>query len=235
MVTPNANEKLSELLLEHIGRYRISFLKVMEKVYGGQGAVAGAVQALEEANLIKPLGKKEGFGSALANHTAYQLTTTGAARIGITERRAKKLTENTLEPSFRVLWLCCMGEERFARLGEAQLKELFNSPLGAKCNNYCIEIGGNRRVYRIRLLSAESTDERILRETRKDLLECAEVPILKDFVEHGRYGNLLVVSKPERCKRLEERISKQGLRNLGQVRVALVPDLNGIGGAFRAR
>lgn len=233
-MTPNTNEKLSDLLLEHIGRYRISFLKVMEKIYGGQGDVAGAVQALKKAKLIKPLGKNEGFGSALGNHTAYQLTKIGTARSGVPDKRSKGLTEKTLEPSFRVLWLCCMGEERFARLDEPQLQELFDSPLGARCNNYCIEIGGKRRVYRIRLLGADSTDEYALRETRKDLLECAEVPILKDFVEHGRYGNILVVSKPERLKRLEDRIGAQGLKKLGHVRVALVPDLNEIGEAFRA-
>jgi len=235
VVTPNTNENLPDLLLEHIGRYRISFLKVMEEVYGDQGDVAGAIRALKRDNLVKPLGKTEGFGSALGNHTAYQLTKTGTARAGVTERRAKPLDDKTLEPSFRVLWLCCMGKERFARLGELQLKLLFDSPLGAKNNPYCMEIDGKRRIYRIRLLSAASTDEYALRETRKDLLECAEAPKLKDFVECGRYGNILVVSKPERRKRLEERIGVQGLKNLGHVRVALVPDLNQIAEVMRDR
>lgn len=232
-MTPNTNENLPDLLLEHIGRYRISFSKVMEKVFDGQGDVAGAVRALKEAKLIKPLGKLEGFGSALGNHIAYQLTTTGAARTGITTKRTKKLNEITLEHSFRVLWLCCMGKDRFAQLSECHLLKLFENPLGVKNSSYCIEIEGKRRVYRIRLLGTNSDDAYALRETRKDLLECADVPILKDFVEHGRYGNILLVSKPERRKRLEERIGVQGLKNLGHVRVALVPDLNQIKEAMR--
>lgn len=234
-MTPESNQNLQDLLLEHIGRYRISFLKVMEKIYGGVGDVAGAIRALKEANLIKSLGKAQGFGSALGNHTAYQLTRIGVPQAAVSKKRAKPLDAQTLEPSFRVLWLCCMGATRFARLDERHLKKLLGTPLSARCSAYCMEIEGDRRIYRIRLVSAESTDESALRETRKDLLRCAEDPILKARLKPGQYGNILAVSKPERRKRLQEMIEAKGLRHLGHVRVELVPDLNQIAEVMRDR
>jgi len=234
-VTHDANQTLSALLLDHIGKYRISFLKVMERIYGGEGDVSATVQSLVKRKLIKPLGKAEGFGSVLGSHVAYQLTKAGAAQAGITDKRTKKLNEITLGSSFRVLWLCCMGQDRFALLTEKHLLKLFESPLSVKNNAYCIEIAEKPRVYRIRPVSATSSDAYVLRATREDLQDCAEIPILKEFVEHGRYGNLLMASKPERCKRLEERINAQGLKNLGHVRVVQVPDLNQVKEVMRDR
>lgn len=228
MVNSITNETLPDLVLEHIGRYRISFMNVMDKVFDGQGDVVGAIRQLKAAKHIKPLGRAEGYGTVLGGFTAYQLSPQGAAHAGFTVKRAKKLNENTLELSFRVLWLCCMSKDRFARLDEHHVTKLFDHPLKSKDCPYCIETSGKRRVYRIRLLGADSADDYALRETRKDLLECAEIPVLKDFVEHGRFGTILVVSKPERRKRLEERIQAQKLKDLGHVRVALVPDLNQI-------
>lgn len=233
MVTKQGHEMLAELVLEHISRYRISFPKVMAKVFEGQGNVSGAVRGLKKEKLIKPLGRDQGFGSVLGQLTAYQITPQGATRVGVTPKRSNELNEKTLEHSFRVLWLCCMGETRFSRLRESHLIKLLGSPLGARNNSYCMEMAGKRRIYRIRLLSAQSKNDHILRETRKDLLECADVPVLKDFVSQGHYGNILVVSRPERRKQLEERIGAQGLKKLGHVRVVQVPDLNEIGGAFR--
>lgn len=219
---------LDELLLEHIGRYRISFPKIMQKVFDGQGDVSATLRTLTKDNSIKSLGTREGYGNVLGGHTAYQLTAQGAARVGMSNKRAKKLNENTLEQSFRVLWLCCMGDAQFSCLMEKHLLQLFGSELGARNNAYCIERNGKRRVYKIRLLGLKSKDAYALRETEKDLLESADTPGLKEFVEHGRYGNLIVVSQPEHRKRLEENIRKRKLCELGHVRTALVPDLNEI-------
>ena len=228
-----AEQTLADLALEHIGRYRISFQKVLERVFDGQGDVAGAVRALKTAKHVKSLGRAEGYGSVLGGYTAYQLTPQGAARAGVSVKRAKKLNENSLESSFRVLWLCCMGKDRFARLDEPHLLKLVEHPLKAKDSPYCIETHGKRRIYRVRLLGLHSDDGYALRETRKDLQDCAAMPVLKEFVEHGRYGNLLVVSKPERRKRLEDRIQASQLKRFGHVRVAEAPDLNEIGEALR--
>jgi len=231
MVEGESTHDLGALILEHIGRYRISFLPVMERVYGGLGNVKGAVQKLQKAGLITARGSKAGYGSILGGYTAYQVTAKGATQAGFTVKRAKKLEENALEISFRILWLCCMGNPRYRRLEEIHLKQLFDAPL-TKNGYYCMEMEGDHRVYRIRLLGQDSKDDHALRETRDDLMECGKLPILKEFCQHGRYGNLLVVSKPERRRRLEERINKQGLKTLGHVRVALVPDLAEIKGAF---
>jgi len=232
MVEGGSTLDLGALVLEHIGRYRISFLPVMERVFAGLGDVKGTVQKFQKAGLITALGRTAGFGSILGGFTAYQLTAKGANQVGYTEKRAKKLNENGLEISFRVLWLCCMGTIRYRRLEETHLMQLFGHPLKSKNGNYCMELDGESRVYRIRLLGQESKDEYVLRETRKDLTECGGLPLVKEFCQHGRYGNLLVVSKPERRRRLEERVNKQGLKLLGHVRVAQVPDLAEIKGAF---
>lgn len=225
---------LGVLILEHIGRYRISFLPVMERVYGGLGNVKGTVQKLQKAGLVTARGRKAGYGSILGGYTAYQVTAKGATQAGFTVKRAALLKDNKLEISFRILWLCCMGNPRYRRLEERHLKQLFDAPL-TKNGYYCMEMEGEHRVYRIRLLGQESKDDYALKETRDDLMECGTLPILKEFCEHSRYGNLLVVSKPERRRRLEERINKQGLKTLGHVRVALVPDLAEIKGAFGDR
>ncbi len=233
MVERDDTIDLRALILEHIGRYRISFLPVMERVFAGLGDVKGTVQKLQKAGLITALGRTAGYGSIFGGYTAYQTTAKGAKQAGFTVKRAKKLEENALEISFRILWLCCMGKPRYRRLEERHLVQLFGHPLKSKNGYYCMEMKGERRVYRIRLIGQESDDEYALRETRKDLVECGELPILKEFCQHARYGNLLVVSKPERRRRLEERVNKQGLKQLGHVRVAQVPDLAEIGGAFR--
>ncbi len=235
MVEGESTLDLGALILEHIGRYRISFLPVMERVYGGLGNVKGTVQKLQKAGLITARGRDAGYGSLLGGYTAYQVTAKGARQAGHTEKRAKELNENGLEISFRVLWLCCMGTPRYRQLEEMHLKQLFGHPLKSKFCPYAMEMDGENRVYRIRLLGQDSKDDHALRETREDLMECGKLPILKEFCEHGRYGNLLVVSKPERRRRLEERINKQGLKTLGHVRVALVPDLAEIKGAFGDR
>lgn len=232
-MTNGAEKTLPDLMAEHIGRYRISFLKIMQKVFDGRGDVSAALRDLRSRNLVKSLGRAEGYGSILGGHTAYQLTPQGAAHAGFSPKRAKKLNENSLELSFRVLWLCCMSSDRYSRLEENHLITLFDHPLKAKDCPYCIEIAGKRRVYRIRLLGAHSDDGYALRETRKDLLECAEIPAVGEYVEHARYGNLLVVSKPERKKRLEERVQALKLKRLGHVRIAVTPDLNEIGVALR--
>jgi len=225
---------LGALILEHIGRYRISFLPVMERVYSGLGNVKGIVQKLQKAGLVTARGSKAGYGSILGGYTAYQVTAKGATQAGFTVKRAKKLEENALEISFRILWLCCMGNPRYSRLEERHLEQLFNDPL-TRNGYYCMETEGDHRVYRIRLLGQDSKDDHALKETRNDLIACGERPILKEFCQHGRYGNLLVVSKPERRRRLEERINKQGLKALGHVRVALVPDLAEMKGIFNER
>ena len=222
---------LGALILEHIGRYRISFLPVMERVYGGLGNVKGAVQKLQKAGLITARGPKSGYGSILGGYTAYQVTAKGATQAGFTVKRAVLLKDNKLEISFRILWLCCMSDPRYRRLEESHLKQLFNDPL-TRNGYYCMEMDGHHRIYRIRLLGQDSKDDHALRETREDLMECGKRPILNEFCQYGRYGNLLVVSKPERRRRLEERINKQGLKEFGHVRVALVPDLAEIKGVF---
>lgn len=232
MVEGDSTLDLGALILEHIGRYRISFLPVMERVYGGLGNVKGAVQKLQKAGLVTARGRDAGYGSLLGGYTAYQVTAKGAKQAGVTVKRAKPLGETELEISFRNLWLCCMGNPRYRFLEERHLVQLFKHPLKSRTVHYCMELDGENRVYRIRLIGQESDDEYALRETRKDLAECGGLPIVKEFCEHGRYGNLLVVSKPERRRRLEERINKQGLKTLGHVRVALVPDLAEIKGVF---
>lgn len=231
MVDGESTLDLGALILDHIGRYRISFLPVMERVYGGLGNVKGTVQKLQKAGLITARGSKAGYGSILGGYTAYQTTAKGATQAGFTVKRAAILQDSKLEISFRILWLCCMGKPRYSRLEERHLMQLFKVPL-TRNGYYCMEAEGEHRVYRIRLLGQEAKDDYALRETREDLMECGKLPILKEFCEHGRYGNLLVVSKPERRRRLEERINKQGLKTLGHVRVALVPDLAEIKGAF---
>ena len=222
---------LGALILEHIGRYRISFLPVMERVYADLGNVRGTVRKLQKAGLITALGPKAGYASIFGGYTAYQTTAKGATQAGFTVKRAAKLQDNKLEISFRILWLCCMGDPRYRRLEERHLVQLFKDPL-TKNGYYCMEMEGERRVYRIRLIGQQSKDDHALKETRDDLMKCSELPVLKEFCQHGRYGNLLVVSKPERRRRLEERVNKQGLKQLGHVRVALVPDLAEIKGAF---
>lgn len=233
MVERERTLDLGSLILEHIGRYRISFLPVMERVYGGLGNVKGTIQKLQKAGLITARGREAGYGSILGGYTAYQVTAKGAKQIGVTVKRAKLLSETELEISFRILWLCCMGNPRYRFLEERHLVQLFNHPLKSRTVHYCMEMEREHRVYRIRLIGQESDDDYALSQIRKDLTECGELPIVKEFCQYGRYGNLLVVSKPERRRRLEERVNKQGLKELGHVRVAQVPDLNEIGGAFR--
>lgn len=231
MVDGGVTLDLATLILEHIGRYRLSFLPVMDRVFADVGNVRGTVGQLQKEGLIAARGRAEGYGSILGGYTAYQITAKGAKQAGFTGKRSKKLNENGLEISFRILWLCCMGAVRYRRLEDRHLVQLFGDPLKSKNCPYCMELEGTR-IYRIRLLGQESDDEYALRETRKDLIACGDKPVVSEFCQHGRYGNLLVVSKPERRRRLEERLNKQGLKELGHVRVAQVPDLAEIKGAF---
>lgn len=238
MVNEQADEMLPNLLLEHIGRFRISFAKVMERVFDGQGDIAGAIRTLKEAKRIKSLGRSEGYGTVFGGYTAYQITPQGAAHAGFSVRRSKTFSPTALESHFRVLWLCCMGEDRFARLEEHHVRKLFDHPLNSKDCPYCMEIGDMRRirrVYRVRLLGADSADDYAIRDTRNDMQEYGALPVVKDFVEHGRFGTMLVVSMPERRKRLEERLQAERLKECGHVRIAQVPDLNQIKEVLRDR
>jgi len=56
---------------------------------------------------------------------------------------------------------------------------------------------------------------------------------VREFVEHARYGNFPVVTKPECKKRLEERVQALKPKRLGHVRIAAAPDLNEIGAGLR--
>ncbi len=234
MVNPTQQLDLRDLVLEHIGRYRISFLPVLERVFGEVGSVRSVIHALKNDGLLRSYGTDDGYRSLLGGYTAYQLTVPGAAQVGVSPKRAKRLNENALESSFRLLWLCCMVERRYARLSEEHLVKLFDSPLNSKDCPYCIELNGKRTVYRIRLLGEHSDDGYALRQARKDLVAATETPALGEFVKHGRYGNLLVVSKPERRKRLEERVKARKLKSLGHVRIEIAPDLAQLKEAFRA-
>ena len=233
MVTQHQPE-LRELILEHIARYRITFQPTLERVFGEFGSIRSEIASLKRDGLIKALGPKNGYRSLLGGYTAYQLTPIGAKAIGASPKRAKKLNENALESSFRLLWLCCMSKRRYSHLTQAHVTKLFENPLKSKDCPYCIEPTGKRTVYLVRLLGERSEDDYALRETRKDLVAVSKIATARDFVEHGRYGNLIAVSKPERKKRIEERVKARSLKDLGRVRIEIVPDLAEIKDAFRA-
>lgn len=226
--------ELRNLILEHIGRYRISFLPTLERVFGELGSVRSEIVSLKKSGLIKTCGPNDGYGSILGGYTAYQLTPKGTTHAGVSRKRSKKLNENALEASFRLLWLCCMNKRRYARLEEVHLTQLFGHPLKSKDCPYCIEAKGKRTVYRVRFLGENSNDDNALLETRHDLIAASKIDTVDEFVRHRRYGNLLAVSKSERRKRIEDRIRKKSLKSLGTVRVEIVPDLAELREAFRA-
>lgn len=237
MVKDDSKTDLPALLLEHIGRYRVSFKPLMNRVYGHLGDVEKALNKLQRDRLVVALtsgkipqnSKKQkesvSYTSIFGKVVPYQVTAKGAEKTGKTPHRAKKLAVSNLEISCRVVWVCCMGETRYSLLEEFHLEQLVGDPLRSRYCPYVLELGGKKRLYLVRLIGQNSKNAYALGKTQEDLLACSDIPGVREFCEHGRYGNLLVVSKPERRKLLEQEINRNGLKELGHVRVAMAPDL----------
>ena len=81
MVTEGTELDLKELILDHIGRYRLSFLPVMQRVYGELGNVSPVVRQLQKDGLIVARNKNNGYGSILGGYTGYQITVKGYVRM----------------------------------------------------------------------------------------------------------------------------------------------------------
>lgn len=99
-------------MLEHIGRYRISVLRVIAELFfaGDESRASGALGKLQRAEKIQIRAKK------IDNlYSYYQLTKLSCEELGFSIDRAKALAELPLERDLGVLWFTTMNSRKRAK------------------------------------------------------------------------------------------------------------------------
>lgn len=221
MVTRTDSATLSPLeqrILEHTGRYRISYAPLMARLLNQGQSVDAALQALRKDNLLATVRPSQ------TDHTVYHLTLKGTRITGVPKDRAEVLKRaSALDSAFRMLCFCCLSEPRRSRMDQSHVHQLLGGDVDTKNRFYCIGTGSEANVYRVHLPSDRSSDKAAFNAIRDDFAAAASSPLIAPLLKARRYANIILVTKESRAKRIRLLLRAHDISQLGRVELHVAP------------
>ena len=217
MVARPELDEFDTALLEHVGRYRISFRCIMERLFGQNSSPTPHIKKLARAKLI---ASDQGGKSEYA---VWHLTYSGCRAAGVPKDRAEVLQrERSLPEAFKVLWLCCVHEPKLTRLDDAHVRGLLGDDITTRNRVYCADTD-DYRLWRVHIPSDRTAVESVLKNIREDYRALKKLPGSEKFFRTRRYGSLILVTKEQRANRFKLHLKECDLHKTGPVKNAVVP------------
>lgn len=205
------------LILQHVGRFRISIRPAIEKLYFDGKSCDNVLQRLRSE------GRLQNHRLGRTGISYYQLTRSQARspQTLVPENRALPLSAGPLHESLAVLWFCCLSKYPAERLEGEDLKRLFGKTY---YDPHCLHVGqgGRQQVLRLDIPGSTSGDEypvRKLVSTFEELVSGKD-PDLWEWVKSGDFGFTILVETKERKARLEALLAKEKLPGFISVQTA---------------
>ncbi|MBI1349407.1 hypothetical protein GC163_24335 [bacterium] len=209
-------DDLDYTLLEHIGRYRISFRCVMERLFSPGSSLSSRLKKLKTAKLIA--NGQEGK----SDFAAWHLTLSGTRVAAVPKDRAEILKrERSLPEAFKILWLCCIAEPTLTRLDDAHVAQILGDQVITRNRFYCANIE-DYRLWRIHVPSDRTSVESVLTKIRLDYGEVRALPLAANLLKARKYGSMILVTKPQRANRFKLHLRESGHDKTAPIKTAVV-------------
>ncbi len=214
-----------EQVLAHIALYRVSFHRVLARLFFENRARA-CWNVLER---LKSRGAVESVPVGGGPLRYYRLTPGEAARRGVAHR-AIGLGSRALPEAIAVLWFATMSPRPRHRLERSELEELFGR--AAPSGPHCIEEGTPPRVFRVYVPGPQTKPATVLATVRDLVTAARQNAALSSWLDNALYGYAVLVSSEARKKRLEAAIAAHDLAEHATIVVSLTPDTTSLGRAI---
>lgn len=218
---------LDRQILEHIGRYRLTFQEILGALFFDGGSPQKVLNRLKDEDFVET---QPGFGG---NRRAYKLTKKGGASIDARRRAADNLGSDALETSVAILSFCFLKQRSRVFLLPKERDELLSTPPKAKIGRYhCLESGARAKcVHHIYAPAVTTPIDDMLTQTRSHLRDALAVKELAPWLRHGRYVHTILVERPNREADFKALLDESEfdehdrrlIRDVAPVRVELVP------------
>lgn len=219
---------LDRQILEHIGRYRLTFQEILSVLFFDGGSPQKVLNGLQaDPGLVesRPFGK--------GNRRAYKLTKQGRASIAARRRASDELGSQSFETSVAILAFCFLKQRSRVLLLPKERNELLGTPEKAPVGLYhCLESGAHAKcVHHIYAPDVGTSPQDVLKQTRDHLKKALAVPELAPWIRHGRYVHTILVERPNREADVKALLDESEfdehdrrlIREVAPVRVELVP------------
>lgn len=205
-----------EKLLHHIGLYRLSLRRIIERQFFDGGNSGNVIQRLLEDGRIQ--ARDKGFRGRLSY---YQLTLPEARRRGLPEERAASFGPQALHTHLAILWFCCASEVRRRRLEDLELEKLFDkAPPGVA---HSAEAGRDPCVFRIHTVGPKTKIADLIKRLRGAVAAAPATPTVADWTQKRKYGFAVLAESDARCEAIRRSLQKSGLLSLARIHVERVP------------
>ncbi len=187
---------LQRRVLEHIGRYRLTFQEVVSALFCGGGNPQKVLTQLRDQGL---LGIQKGFGG---NRAAYILTPLGAAALGVSRRRADTLGPEAMPVHLAILSFCTLCQRARVRLMESEAQDLLGAtPPG---RYHAAEYGRQaHRVYDLYVPGPATALIDVISRTRAHIQRVRDIAELQPWINHEMYVHAILVETDGRRAEIE--------------------------------
>lgn len=204
-----------QLILDHIGRYRLSLRPVLDHLFftGDSSGCGNVLNRLMRDNYIRA---REGLPK---RRRYYQLTRRGAeGRVPLD--RCRLLRGQTLRSCLGILWFCCMTDGARRRLEIHELERIFDPP---PTGPHCGERGQVNRIYRVRVVGTKTRPNTLVQSLRQLIREAHATPKLGAWLQNRNYGFAVLAERKERVEQLGRVINRARLNEHAHILTAEVP------------
>jgi hypothetical protein len=220
-------DERDRVILRHIGLYRLTFRRTLDRLYFAGATCNNVVQRLRKQGLIQ---ERDGLPGRLAY---YQLTAAGAASAGVPKDRAEALAPAALHKHIAILHWCCMGRTPRHRVEPADLEEMFGG--AAPSGDHVLQRTKEFRLFRVHVVTGDTDDNALVRRIVARVHECRREPALAEWLREKQYGFVALVEAGPRRDRLDGAVQASGVRAMALVHVKIGPGPLTIGESLHAQ
>ena len=209
-----ANER-DELILEHLGRYRISLRQILERLFFDGKNAGNVIQRMLKNDTVHSR-------SGLPNRIRYyQLSALSAGKRSIPKNRCEPFAAQALNVHLAVLWHCCATDNKRHRVEEKLLSKQFeNYPRGPHCVE---DTDDGHKLSHVRVCTPETEETNLIRRLREDVYDAYENKELIDPLRSGQYGYVVLVETKSRIKSIRRALEAHEFTKDADIQVDFAP------------
>lgn len=219
------NER-DNLILSHIGLYRITLKKVLDRMFFDGKNSYNVVQRLKDDGHIQ---SREGLPNNIAY---YQLTPSEATARGLPADRGEGFEAQALRQHLGVLWFCTMNEARRHRLEVEELEALDAGFPKSPQIAHCVENSEVPRVWRVEATGPRTGVGGLLGRLTQHIHQARDHKKLGTWIRNRQYAFAVIVEEAGRRRLIDAAIQKHGLKELAEVNTFYAPGHRTLGDAL---
>ena len=219
--------QITDQVLDHIGRYRISLRKTISRRYLDGADAGNVIKRLTQEGLIVARDRESGK-SLPGGLTYYQLTPEGARKANIPLSRTKPMG-GMLSQYVAFLWFCCMDSKRRELMSSDLLKRCIQNPPDPNFGHYAVQKTGEGSMFYRLFYLGKSKDTHALKNVTDTFSGAWEHPDLSMILKRKLFRPTILVNQPGRKKALRT-LFKQKLTGpqIQAVKIEVVPSIENL-------